>query len=81
MSEQTNTKPVVHYIGVVSFYVWPWHKNEDGSDIIVSNVPIVKDHPRLGKCYNVRTSPVIVPIDEHGKFETLNTIYEPYQNS
>jgi hypothetical protein len=74
-------KPVVHYTGTPEFSVWPWHKNEDGSDIIVGYIPFVTDHPRLGECFDVRTSPIIVPINEQGKFETLNTIYEPYQNS
>ena len=74
-------KPVVHYKGTPVFSVWPWSKNKDDSDIIVGIVPFVVDHPKLGKCHDVRTSAIVVPIDESGKFETLNTIYEPYQNS
>ena len=74
-------KPVVHYEGTPRFSVWPWSKNEDGSDITVGVIPFVFDHLKLGRCYDVRTSKIVVPIDSDGKFETLNTIYEPYQNS
>jgi len=81
MSEQTNTKPTVHYQGTAQFFVWPWCLGEDGKEIIVGRLPMVIDHPRLGQCFDVRTSKVVKPIDEHGKFETQNTIYEPDQNS
>jgi hypothetical protein len=74
-------KPVVHYEGTPRFSVWPWSKNEDDSDIIVGHLEKVIDHPKLGRCYDVRTSTVIVPINADGKFETENTIYEPNQNS
>jgi hypothetical protein len=74
-------KPVVHYEGTPRFSVWPWCKDDNGNDIIVGHLPFVTDHPRLGRCYDVRTSDVIVPMDDSGKFETHNTIYEPYQNS
>ena len=75
------SKQTVHYTGTATFYVWPWNKNEDGSDIIVGSLERVLNHPKLGSCRDVRTSVIVTPIDEHGKFETLNTIYEPYQNS
>ncbi len=74
-------KPVVHYVGIPRFTLWPWYKNEDGSDIIVGILEKVVDHPVLGHNVDVRTSNVIVPINSEGRFETLNTIYEPYQNS
>jgi hypothetical protein len=74
-------KPVVHYKGFPRFSIWPWSKNEDGSDIIVGHLTEVVNHPVLDYAYDVRTSGVIVPMDDSGKFETLYTIYEPYQNS
>jgi len=70
------TKPVVHYVGTPTFTSWPWNK-----DIILGLLPEVLDHPLLGYEFDVRTSNVIVPIDSEGRFETLNTIYEPYKNS
>jgi hypothetical protein len=72
-------KPVVHYIGEAQIYVWPY--SEEDNPILVGYLPKVIDHPYLGYTLNVRTSQIIVPPDESGKFETLNTIYEPYQNS
>jgi hypothetical protein len=74
-------KPVVHYKGFPRFSIWPWFVDDNGNDIIVGHLPEVVDHPRLGHKYDVRTSDVIVPMDDSGKFETLYTIYEPYQNS
>jgi hypothetical protein len=74
-------KPVVHYKGRPTFRVWPWHNDDSDKKVIVGHLPEVVDHPRLGHAYDVRTSNVTVPIDDSGKFETLNTIYEPYQNS
>jgi hypothetical protein len=73
-------KPVVHYKGTPQFYLWPY-PDENGKDITVGKVPFVMDHPRLGRCYDVRTSDIVTPIDSEGRFETLYTIYEPYQNS
>jgi hypothetical protein len=69
-------KPVVHYEGKAQFYPWEWD-----NDVTVGYLPKVVDHPKLGNIGNVRTSAVITPIDSEGRFETLNTIYEPYQNS
>ncbi len=71
-------KPVVHYVGKPQFYVWEWAW---AKDIEVANIPEVIDHPILGHRFNIRTSQVVKPIDSDGKFETLNTIYEPYQDS
>ena len=74
-------KPIVHYSGLAKFRVWPWLTHEDGSDIVVGYLDIVHDHPRLSKCYNVRTSEVIKSVDNEGTFETLNTIYKRYEPS
>jgi len=73
-------KPTVYYTGKAEFSVWPYSKNSDESDIIVGHLEQVMNHTKLGVCNNVRTSKVIVPINSSGKFETLNTIYEPYQS-
>ena len=69
-------KPVVHYKGEVKFYEWEWDNR-----VTVGYLPEVVDHPHLGKVGNVRTSAIVKPVDSEGRFETLNTIYEPYQNS
>lgn len=69
-------KPVVHYEGKPHFYQWEWDYN-----VTVGYLEKVLDHPKLGAVSNVRTSVIVKPIDSEGRFETLNTIYEPHQNS
>jgi len=64
-------KPVVYYEGPVDFWNW----NDDDRYPVASLFRVV-DHPRLGNCYNVRTS-VIVNKYFDGTIETLNTIYKP----
>jgi hypothetical protein len=77
---EIKVKPVVYYTGTAEFSIWPYSKNSDESDIIVGHLEQVINHPKLGVCNNVRTSTVIVPVDNSGQFETKNTIYKPYQN-
>ncbi len=72
------TKPVVHYVGKAKFFIWPY--SQEDNPILLGYLEEITDHPRLGNEFGVRTSTIIVPTDENGRFETLNTIYEPYQN-
>lgn len=64
-------KPVVHYVGTPVF--WNWNENPTQP---VASLPLVLDHPRLGKCLNVRTSIVLHKYFD-GTIETMNTIYKP----
>lgn len=67
----TEGKPVVYYAGVAK--VWHW----DGNPAVpVASLPIVINHPKLGTCYNVRTSKILQQYFD-GTIETLNTIYKP----
>lgn len=71
MNTTSQDKPVVYYAGVAK--VWHW----DGNPTIpVASLSIVIDHPRLGTCYNVRTSKILYQYFD-GTIETLNTIYKP----
>jgi len=81
VNEVIKVKPVVHYVGEPNFKVWGWSQEENGDDIIICYLDIVVDHPKLGHCYNVKTSKVIGHIDSNGRFETQNTIYEPVKNN
>ena len=69
-------KPVVHYEGKARFYQWEWDYN-----VTIAHLERVIDHPKLISANNIRTSAVVTPINSEGRFETLNTIYEPNQNS
>jgi hypothetical protein len=74
MNEMNTTikdKPTVYYIGVPEF--WNWN---DDVRYPVAYLPYVIGHPRLGDCYDVRTS-IIVQQYFDGTIETLNTIYKP----
>lgn len=64
-------KPVVHYVGTA--YFWNWNDNPTQP---VASLPLVLDHPRLGKCLNVCTSIVLHKYFD-GTIETMNTIYKP----
>jgi hypothetical protein len=72
-------KPVVHYKGEAKVYVWPY--SPENNPTLIGYLEEVTDHPYLGREFGVRTSKIIVPPNESGQFETLNTIYEPYQNN
>ncbi len=63
-------KPVVYYIGVPQFYNW----NHDAR-YPVASLQYVLNHPKLGNCYNVRTS--VVLNTDGVTIETQNTIYKP----
>lgn len=70
---KVSPKPVVHYVGTPEFWNW----NGDITQPVAS-LPVVLDHPRLGNCYNVRTSVVLREWFD-GTIETMNTIYKPYK--
>jgi len=72
---------VVHYFGTPTF-----HK-VDFNDITLTfaSIPLVLDHPKLGRCFDVRSSVVCSGIDDEGSFYTMNTYYkkatnEPHQD-
>jgi hypothetical protein len=76
-----NEPKVVHYFGTPTF-----HK-VDFNDITLTfaSIPLVLDHPKLGRCFDVRSSVVCSNLDEDGSFYTMNTHYkkatnEPYQD-
>jgi hypothetical protein len=74
MSEQTSTKPEVQYQGTLYIKEWPWIA-DDEPKIYVAVLPLVLNHPHLGECEQVRTSPIVKWPDEQGNFETKNTRY------
>lgn len=63
-------KPVVHFIGDVSF-----HSYDDEDGTFTSAVVFGIDHPKLPRGI-IRTSDVIKKYPD-GSFETLNTFYKP----
>ena len=72
---------VVHYFGTPTF-----HK-VDFNDITLTfaSIPLVLDHPKLGRCFDVNSSVVCSGIDDEGSFYTMNTYYkkatnEPHQD-
>jgi len=65
----SKSKPVVHYEGEASFFYY----SED-SNLLAAKLDFVIDHPKLGSCYNVRTSAVL-DVKDDGTIETRNTIY------
>jgi hypothetical protein len=67
----SKSKPVVHYKGEASFF----YHSED-SNVLVAKLAFVTDHPKLGSCYNVRTS-AVMDVRNDGTIETRNTIYKP----
>lgn len=63
-------KPVVYYIGVPQFYNW------DGkADQPVARLQYVIGHPKLGNCFDVRTS-TIEKVLFDGTIITRNTVYK-----
>jgi hypothetical protein len=71
MNNTINDKATVYYVGVPEF--WNWY---DDPEQPVARLPYVIGHPRLGNCYDVRTS-VILNKYFDGTIETRNTIYKP----
>ena len=71
----TKQKPEVHYIGNLTIREW-WGRQKDTDPIVyVAMLDVVIDHPRLGKCYDVRTSVITEWPDDKGNFETMNIRY------
>lgn len=71
-------KQVVQYVGEARLYIWPY--SPEDAPFYVASVPLALNHPRLGRCLDVRTSRVIKEPDESGRFETVNTIYEKVES-
>lgn len=71
-------KQVVQYVGEARIYIWPF--SPEDAPFYVAKVPLALNHPKLGRCYDVRTSRIIKQPDESGRFETLNTIYEKVES-
>lgn len=71
MNETIQDKPVVFYIGIAQFFNW-----NGQPDQVVARLPFVIDHPKLGNCYDVRTSTVQKVLDD-GTIITRNTLYKP----
>lgn len=70
----TKPKPKVYYVGNLVIKEWPRYFNETPIEY-VGLLPEVLNHPRLGKCYDVRTSKIVKFPNELGNFETRNTKY------
>lgn len=66
---KTEDKPVVYFDS--DPYFWMWNEETE-----VASLNLVYNHPRLGYCYNVRTSTVLKKFED-GSFETRNTMYKP----
>jgi len=78
VTEVAMNKPVVHYKGKPVFMERVYENAEGKKKLLsIAKLSVVTDHPKLGWCHDVRTSKVMVPMDHEGRFETLNTIYEP----
>lgn len=71
IQEVLKMKQTVYYHGSVYIY-----RGFGANTTIVANIGGVKDHPKLGDCDSVRTSPV-VSVTTDGVVETKNTIYAP----
>lgn len=71
IQEVLKMKQTVYYHGSVYIYRWLGSNTN-----IVANIGGVKNHPKLGDCDSVRTSPV-VSVTTDGVVETKNTIYAP----
>jgi len=67
-------KPEVHYTGALLIREHPRYDNNE-SICFVAYVEKTLNHPKLGVCYNVKTSEIKVFPDPQGNFETLNTKY------
>jgi len=67
-------KPEVHYTGSIIISEHPRYDNNDNI-CFVAHLNKTLNHPKLGVCYNVRTSEIKVFPDPQGTFETLNTKY------
>lgn len=76
MSEQmpTKLKPEVYYHGPLLITEWIGNDGET-TGIFVGRLQQVLNHPRLGKCYDVRTSDIVTWPNKNGDFETRNTRY------
>lgn len=68
VTDGSNNKPEVYYLGEPQFWIW-WNGKDE-----VASLNFVFNHPNLGTCYGVRTSTVLRKFD--GGFETRNTIYK-----
>ena len=68
VTDGSNSKPEVYYLGEPHF--WLWHNGFDE----VANLDFIFNHPKLGNCRYVRTSAVLRKFE--GGFETRNTIYK-----
>jgi hypothetical protein len=71
MTQDSITKPVVHFTGDVMFPSY-------SSGAVVHGV---LDHPRLGVMAQVWTSEVLVICEDGKSFETLNTVYKQVELS
>ncbi len=71
-----NEPQVVHYEGNVEFY----KVNFDKITLTFAIIPLVLDHPKLGKSIYVKSSVVCSPIDDEGSFYTMNTLYKKSPN-
>jgi hypothetical protein len=72
---KTEDKKVVLYRGPATFTEY-LHCDEENQCIYVGKLIEVMDHPRLGHCWDVRTSRIVRFPNEQGTFETLNTVYK-----
>lgn len=68
VTDGSQNKPEVYFLGEPHF--WIWHNGKDE----VASLNLVFNHPRLGACHNVRTSTVLRKFEDG--FETRNTIYK-----
>jgi hypothetical protein len=71
-------KQLVQYVGEARLYIWPF--SPESAPFYVANIPLALNHPKLGRCYDVRTSRIVKHPDETGRFETVNTIYEKVES-
>lgn len=62
-------KAVVYFIDAPEFWLWR-------GETEVAGLFAVINHPKLGQCFDVRTSQVLNKFSD-GSFETRNTMYVP----
>jgi len=71
-------KQVVQYVGEAEIHRWEFSPRN--KPVYVARIPLVLNHPRLGRERDIRSSRIVKHPDKTGRFETVNTIYEKVES-
>jgi hypothetical protein len=77
-NKEVKTKQLVQYVGKAEICVWPY--SPENKPVYVARIPLVLNHPSLGRERDIRSSRIVKHPDETGRFETVNTIYEKVES-